>query len=219
MNPKAMRKQNGRRSLLVVVLLLALLAAGVGLALLLEGPAAQPAIKGEAAQPASQEPAQLAPEPEQDTGPALVPQTMTWTEQEGLQLRLEVSVPEDWSYEGQENGSGDQDFVNAGGQKIAGSFGILRLLEEGETLEELDNPAQIPSREIECSLITVDGRDYLLEKANLSSRDRPDLYAYCYCFVQDGALLNFYFYNDGDAPEALPVYEAVLASIQATITQ
>lgn len=213
MDPKAMRKQKGRRSLLVVVLLLVILAAGVGLALLLEHPPAEPVPEAES------QVSYPAPEPQEDTGPALSPQTMTWEEEEGRVLRMEVSVPKDWSYHGRESGSGDQYYQNADGQKIAGSFGILHLLEEGETLEEQDNPAQIPSREIERSFVTVDGRDYLLEKANLSSRDRPDLYAYNYCFMQDGALLNFYFYNDGDDPAALAVYEAVLASIQADITQ
>lgn len=102
--------------------------------------------------------------------------------------------------------------------KIAGSFGIVYTLSEGESLQSLQNPANLPTSILESNLVVIGDKEFLLEKANLSDPLRPELFVYNYCFEQDGAVMNFYFYNDSDDPAQIPLYETILDSIQATIS-
>lgn len=164
------------------------------------------------------------PEDTQDSEPAdiqkegYVTSSFSWKNQFGKNLTLQVDVPDDWIAEKPtDSPTIDQYFDNQNGIKIAGSFGIVDVLTEGETLQSLNNPAGFLTHILESQVVLIDGEEFLLEKVNLSDSHRPELFVYNYCFEQDGIVINFYFYNDSDDQTRLPLYEAILSSIQVDI--
>ena len=164
------------------------------------------------------------PEDTQDSEPAdiqkegYVTSSFSWKNQFGKNLTLQVDVPDDWIAEKPtDSPTIDQYFDNKNGIKIAGSFGIVDVLTEGETLQSLNNPAGFLTHILESQVVLIDGKEFLLEKVNLSDSHRPELFVYNYCFEQDGIVINFYFYNDSDDQTRLPLYEAILSSIQVDI--
>lgn len=164
------------------------------------------------------------PEDTQDSEPAdiqkegYVTSSFSWKNQFGKNLTLQVDVPDDWIAEKPTDPPTiDQYFDNQNGIKIAGSFGIVDILTEGETLQSLNNPAGFLTHILESQVVLIDGKEFLLEKVNLSDSHRPELFVYNYCFEQDGIVINFYFYNDSDNQARLPLYEAILSSIQVDI--
>lgn len=147
-----------------------------------------------------------------------VTSSFSWKNQFGKNLTLQVDVPDDWIAEKPtDSPTIDQYFDNQNGIKIAGSFGIVDVLTEGETLQSLNNPAGFLTHILESQVVLIDGKEFLLEKVNLSDSHRPELFVYNYCFEQDGIVINFYFYNDSDDQTRLPLYEAILSSIQVDI--
>ena len=164
------------------------------------------------------------PEDTQDSEPAdiqkegYVTSSFSWKNQFGKNLTLQVDVPDDWIAEKPtDSPTIDQYFDNQNDIKIAGSFGIVDVLTEGETLQSLNNPAGFLTHILESQVVLIDGKEFLLEKVNLSDSHRPELFVYNYCFEQDGIVINFYFYNDSDDQTRLPLYEAILSSIQVDI--
>ncbi len=161
----------------------------------------------------------------QDSEPAdiqkevYVTSSFSWKNQFGKNLTLQVDVPDDWIAEKPTDPPTiDQHFDKQNGIKIAGSFGIVDILTEGETLQSLNNPARFLTHILESQVVLIDGKEFLLEKVNLSDSHRPELFVYNYCFEQDGIVINFYFYNDSDNQTRLPLYEAILSSIQVNIS-
>ena len=145
--------------------------------------------------------------------------TFSWENQSNKNLTLQVDVPDTWIAEKDADASTiDRHFNNENGLKIAGSFGIVYTLSEGESLQSLQNPANLPTSILESNLVVIGDKEFLLEKANLSDPLRPELFVYNYCFEQDGAVMNFYFYNDSDDQTQIPLYETILDSIDATIS-
>ena len=145
--------------------------------------------------------------------------TFSWENQSNKNLTLQVDVPDTWIAEKDADTSTiDRHFNNENGLKIAGSFGIVYTLSEGESLQSLQNPANLPTSILESNLVVIGDKEFLLEKANLSDPLRPELFVYNYCFEQDGAVMNFYFYNDSDDQTQIPLYETILDSIDATIS-
>lgn len=150
---------------------------------------------------------------------AYVTSSFSWKNQFGKNLTLQVDVPDDWIAEKPTDlPTIDQHFDNQNGIKIAGSFGIVDVLTEGETLQSLNNPAGFLTHILESQVVLIDGKEFLLEKVNLSDSRRPELFVYNYCFEQDGIVINFYFYNDSDDQTQLPLYETILSSIQVNIS-
>lgn len=150
---------------------------------------------------------------------AYVTSSFSWKNQFGKNLTLQVDVPDDWIAEkSTDSPTIDQYFDNQNGIKIAGSFGIVDVLTEGETLQSLNNPAGFLTHILESQVVLIDGKEFLLEKVNLSDSHRPELFVYNYCFEQDGIVINFYFYNDSDNQARLPLYETILSSIQVNIS-
>lgn len=165
------------------------------------------------------------PEDTQDSEPAdiqkegYVTSSFSWKNQFGKNLTLQVDVPDDWIAEKPTDSlTIDQYFDNQNGIKIAGSFGIVDVLTEGETLQSLNNPAGFLTHILESQVVLIDGKEFLLEKVNLSDSHRPELFVYNYCFEQDGIVINFYFYNDSDDQTQLPLYETILSSIRVDIS-
>lgn len=165
------------------------------------------------------------PEDTQDSEPAdiqkegYVTSSFSWKNQFGKNLTLQVDVPDDWIAEkSTDSPTIDQYFDNQNGIKIAGSFGIVDVLTEGETLQSLNNPAGFLTHILESQVVLIDGKEFLLEKVNLSDSHRPELFVYNYCFEQDGIVINFYFYNDSDDQTQLPLYETILSSIRVDIS-
>lgn len=150
---------------------------------------------------------------------AYVTSSFSWKNQFGKNLTLQVDVPDDWIAEKTtDSPTIDQYFDNQNGIKIAGSFGIVDVLTEGETLQSLNNPAGFLTHILESQVVLIDGKEFLLEKVNLSDSHRPELFVYNYCFEQDGIVINFYFYNDSDDQTQLPLYETILSSIRVDIS-
>lgn len=165
------------------------------------------------------------PEDAQNSEPAdiqkevYVTSSFSWKNQFGKNLTLQVDVPDDWITEKPTDPPTiDQHFDNQNGIKIAGSFGIVDVLTEGETLQSLNNPAGFLTHILESQVVLIDGKEFLLEKVNLSDSHRPELFVYNYCFEQDGIVINFYFYNDSDDQTQLPLYETILSSIRVDIS-
>lgn len=165
------------------------------------------------------------PEDAQNSEPAdiqkevYVTSSFSWKNQFGKNLTLQVDVPDDWIAEKPTDPPTiDQHFDNQNGIKIAGSFGIVDVLTKGETLQSLNNPAGFLTHILESQVVLIDGKEFLLEKVNLSDSHRPEVFVYNYCFEQDGIVINFYFYNDSDDQTQLPLYEAILSSIRVDIS-
>ena len=159
----------------------------------------------------------------QPADPNFQRQTLTWKKEDGSIMELTVSVPKSWKCDSPidmlcESGIyGDIYFDDERGEKIAGSFGIIDTLQEGQTLLDLENPHNFLTKTIDSQTITINEKKYRLDITNIGDRLRPNIFVYAYCFALENQVISFYFYNDNDNPDLIPLYEKILDSIEITI--
>lgn len=150
-------------------------------------------------------------------------QTLTWKKENGSIMELTVSVPKSWKCDSpnrllsSNQFSGEIIFDNERGEKIAGSFGIIDTLQERQTLLDLENPHNFLTKTIDSQAITINEKKYRLDITNIGDKLRPNIFVYAYCFALENQVISFYFYNDNDNPDLLPLYEKILDSIEVTI--
>ena len=159
----------------------------------------------------------------QPADPNFQRQTLTWKKEDSSIMELTVSVPKNWICDSPidtlcESGIyGDIYFDDERGEKIAGSFGIIDTLQEGQTLLDLENPHNFLTKTIDSQTITINEKKYRLDITNIGDKLRPNIFVYAYCFTLENQVVSFYFYNDNDNPDLLPLYEKILSSIEITI--
>ena len=162
----------------------------------------------------------------QPADPNFQRQTLTWKKEDGSIMELTVSVPKSWKCDSPidmlcESGIyGDIYFDDERGEKIAGSFGIIDTLQEGQTLLNLENPHRDFHLESPiASQLSVNSKDFRLDVGCLGKRinNNDIVFVYAYCFALENQVISFYFYNDNDNPDLLPLYEKILDSIEITI--
>lgn len=141
----------------------------------------------------------------------------TFAEVDGKTLTMSIDIPQNWTFRTDDPNAIDQYIDDENGMKVAGSFGIVQFLKKDESLEELQNAAGFLTPIQSSSLITLDQRKYLLETSIIGDSNKEIIMAYNYSFVENGAVINFYFYNAGDKKENIEIYEEVLKSIKVTI--
>ncbi len=161
----------------------------------------------------------------QPADPNFQRQTLTWKKEDGSIMELTVSVPKSWKCDSPidmlcESGIyGDIYFDDERGEKIAGSFGIIDTLQEGQTLLDLENPHNFLLGTLRTSTLSVNGTNFRLDVSCLGKRINSSdiVFVYAYCFALENQVVSFYFYNDNDNPDLLPLYEKILDSIEITI--
>lgn len=143
----------------------------------------------------------------------------TFAEVDGKTLTLSVDLPSIWSLTSSDEEIPHQyNLDDKNGTKMGVTFGIIKFVENNENLYNVQIPPDYFLSIIETSeIITIDNREYLLQTMNLSDKRRGYIIAYSYCFIQDGALIHFGFFNEGDKKENIEIYEEVLKSIKVTI--
>ena len=145
-------------------------------------------------------------------------QELTWEKEDGSIMELTVSVPKDWNCDAPNRTStkqfsGEIMFNDGSGQKIAGSLGVLLELKDGQFLSSLENPQNFLTEIIDSRTLTINGKEYHLDITNIGDPLRPDVFVYSYSFKEDNHLINFYFYNDQNNLDNIPIFEAILSSI------
>ena len=161
----------------------------------------------------------------QPADPNFQRQTLTWKKEDGSAMELTVSVPKNWICDSpidtlcESDIYGDIYFVDERGEKIAGSFGIIDTLQEGQTLLDLENPHNFLLGTLRTSTLSVNGTNFRLDVSCLGKRINSSdiVFVYAYCFALENQVVSFYFYNDNDNPDLLPLYEKILDSIEITI--
>ena len=161
----------------------------------------------------------------QPADPNFQRQTLTWKKEDGSAMELTVSVPKSWICDSpnrllpSNHFSGEIIFDDERGEKIAGSFGIIDTLQEGQTLLDLENPHNFLLGTLRTSTLSVNGTNFRLDVSCLGKRINSSdiVFVYAYCFVLENQVVSFYFYNDNDNPDLLPLYEKILDSIEIMI--
>ena len=161
----------------------------------------------------------------QPADPNFQRQTLTWKKEDGSIMELTVSVPKSWECDSpnrllpSNQFSGEIIFDDERGEKIAGSFGIIDTLQEGQTLLDLENPHNFLLGTLRTSTLSVNGTNFRLDVSCLGKRINSSdiVFVYAYCFALENQVVSFYFYNDNDNPDLLPLYEKILDSIEITI--
>ena len=161
----------------------------------------------------------------QPADPNFQKQTLTWKKEDGSIMELTISVPKSWECDSpnrllsSNQFSGEIIFDDERGEKIAGSFGIIDTLQEGQTLLDLENPHNFLLGTLRTSTLSVNGTNFRLDVSCLGKRINSSdiVFVYAYCFALENQVVSFYFYNDNDNPDLLPLYEKILDSIEITI--
>ena len=161
----------------------------------------------------------------QPADPNFQRQTLTWKKEDGSAMELTVSVPKSWICDSpnrllpSNHFSGEIIFDDERGEKIAGSFGIIDTLQEGQTLLDLENPHNFLLGTLRTSTLSVNGTNFRLDVSCLGKRINSSdiVFVYAYCFALENQVVSFYFYNDNDNPDLLPLYEKILDSIEIMI--
>ena len=161
----------------------------------------------------------------QPADPNFQKQTLTWKKEDGSAMELTISVPKSWECDSpnrllsSNQFSGEIIFDDERGEKIAGSFGIIDTLQEGQTLLDLENPHNFLLGTLRTSTLSVNGTNFRLDVSCLGKRINSSdiVFVYAYCFALENQVVSFYFYNDNDNPDLLPLYEKILDSIEITI--
>lgn len=161
----------------------------------------------------------------QPADPNFQRQTLTWKKEDGSIMELTISVPKSWECDSpnrllsSNQFSGEIIFDDERGEKIAGSFGIIDTLQEGQTLLDLENPHNFLLGTLRTSTLSVNGTNFRLDVSCLGKRINSSdiVFVYAYCFALENQVVSFYFYNDNDNPDLIPLYEKILSSIEVTI--
>lgn len=141
----------------------------------------------------------------------------TFREVEGKTLTMSIDIPQNWTFRTDDPNAIDQYIDDENGMKVAGSFGIVQFLKKDESLETLQNIAGFLTPTQTSSSITLDQRKYLLETSIIGDSNKEIIMVYNYSFVENDAVINFYFYNIGDKRNNIALYEKILKSINLTI--
>jgi len=132
---------------------------------------------------------------------------------EGNVLVMRMEIPSDWKYSSESPSIDD-----ANDLKVCEALGLIAILDEGETLEDLENPEGMPFP-LESSIQSIGERTYLLTEGVAEDSRIYNSRIYSFCFIEDGCLINIHFYNIGDSEENMDIFYKVLDSIEVEITK
>ncbi len=132
-----------------------------------------------------------------------------WNREDGARLTLSTILPEEW----------DKDSINGNGGiyenfcyelyiddkdqwKMAGSHGVVAVLEEGQTLQSVEIDAGYPLGCLSVEYVSIGDRTYRKENIPIDAKGShmpagTMAYANVYYFCVDEYLLDFFIYYSG----------------------
>lgn len=127
-------------------------------------------------------------------------------------LTLTMEIPQGWQLT-----EGRSDIDDAQGKKACVSLGILRELQEGEGLTNLENPEEMPFA-LDSSIVSFQNKLCLqtIGLAEDSAQYNSEIRSYN--FVEEGCLVNVHFYVTKDDPESDETVYRIMESVKADIT-
>ncbi len=130
----------------------------------------------------------------------------------GKTLTLTMEVPKDWQLT-----EGRSDIDDAQGKKACVSLGILRELQEGEGITNLNNPEEMPFA-LDSSVVSFQNKLCLqtIGLAEDSAQYNSEIRSYN--FVEEGCLVNVHFYVTKDDPKSDETVYRIMESVKADIT-
>lgn len=130
----------------------------------------------------------------------------------GKTLTLTMEVPQDWQLT-----EGRSDIDDAQGKKACVSLGIIRELQEGEGITNLENPEEMPFA-LDSSIVSFQNKLCLqtIGLAEDSAQYNSEIRSYN--FVEEDCLVNVHFYVTKDDPESDEAVYRIMKSVKADIT-
>ena len=132
-----------------------------------------------------------------------------WNKEDGSRLTLSTILPEEWDKDSI-NGNGgiyenfrDELSIHDKDQwKMAGSHGVVAVLEEGETLQSVEIDAGYPLGCLLVEYVTIGDRTYRKENIPIDAKGShmpagTMAYANVYYFCVDEYVLDFFIYYSG----------------------
>ena len=154
--------------------------------------------------------------------PAMQTMTLEWTvEDSQYDMTMEIQLPETWGQLSRISLWDEQD------RYAAGCYGVVDILEEGETLVDLHD-LQPDDQLVSSEIVTMNGKEYLLEINDVwnqtdENADPQDVYGdhiyYNYYFLQDDHVIHFFFVHYDNSPERLAFYEQVFSSMTVELQE
>ncbi len=134
-----------------------------------------------------------------------------WNREDGARLTLSTILPEEWgdkdSIYRYKEGKIYEDFrdelsIDDGQWKKAGSHGVVAVLEEGQTLQNVEIDAGYPLGCLSVEYVTIGDRTYRKENIPIDAKGSGHssgemAYANVYYFCVDEYLLDFFIYYSG----------------------
>lgn len=136
----------------------------------------------------------------------------TFAPYNGRTLTLTMEVPQDWQLT-----EGRSDIDDAQGKKACVSLGIIRELQEGEGLTNLENPEEMPFA-LDSSVVSFQNRCCLQTIGVAEDSAQYNREIRSYNFVEEGCLVNVHFYVTKDDPESDEAVYRIMESVKADIT-
>ncbi len=130
-------------------------------------------------------------------------------EEKVLVMRMEI--PSIWKYSNEKSSIDDENDL-----KVCQALGLIDILEEGEQLDDFDNPEDMPFP-LSSSIQVIGDREYLVTEGVVEDSKMYNSRIYSYCFIEQDCLINIHFYNRGDTKANLEIYYKILQSIEIEI--
>jgi len=126
-------------------------------------------------------------------------------------LTLTMEVPQDWQLT-----EGRADIDDANGIKTCASLGLIRELQEGESIEELENPEGMPFA-LRSDIVSFHNKLCLQTTGVAEDSAQYNREIRSYNFVEEGCLVNVHFYITKDDPKSDETVRRIMDSVVAEI--
>ena len=132
-----------------------------------------------------------------------------WTKENGDKMTLSVTVPEEWDKDSvRKEGRASETFFgelyidDKNALKQAGSHGIVAVLDEGQTLQDVEIDAGYPFGCLSTEYVTIGDMTYRKDNIPIDTKGGglpSDVRAFAnvYYFCVDNYVLDFFFYYTG----------------------
>ena len=130
-----------------------------------------------------------------------------WTKENGDKMTLSVTVPEEWDKNSVNTSStgvfSDELYIDdKNALKQAGSHGIIAVLGDGQTLQDVEIDAGYPLGCLSTEYVTIGGTTYRKDNIPIDTKGGglpSDVRAFAnvYYFCVDNYVLDFFFYYTG----------------------
>lgn len=155
-----------------------------------------------------------------------------WAKENGDKMTLSVTAPEEWDKNSVNTSStgvfsDELSIRDKNKSKLAGSHGIVAVLDEGQTLQDAEIDAGYPLGCLSTEYITIGDRTYRKDNIPIDTKSAglPSdvrVFANVYYFCVDNYVLDFFIYYDGVEIDAdsydHPQQEKILSSISISFS-